>query len=68
MKKFQLDFYFDQGNTLTHHVKATSKESALSNIPTNGTYEFTDAEDKNAYRVTVNLVKYVVVSEVNINE
>lgn len=64
MKRFQIEFYFDQGNTLTHHVKATSKESALSAIPTNGTYEFTDEENKNSYRITVNLVKYIIVNEV----
>lgn len=63
MKNFQIDFYFDQGNTLTHYVKATGKESALSSIPTNGTYEFRDEEDKNVYRITINLVKYIVVSE-----
>lgn len=64
MKNFKLEFYFDQGNTLTHQVKATSKESALSSIPTNGTYEFQDEQDNNAYRITINLVKYIVVSEV----
>ena len=64
MKKYKVDFYFDQGNTLTHYVKATSKESALSSIPTNGTYEFQDEADKNNYRITVNLVKYIIVSEV----
>ncbi|MCM3610880.1 hypothetical protein M4S82_06410 [Planococcus sp. MERTA32b] len=63
MKNFQIDFYFDQGNTLTHTVKATSKDSALSSIPTNGTYEFRDEEDKNVYRITINLVKYIIVSE-----
>lgn len=63
MKNFQIEFYFDQGNTLTHYVKATSKDSALSSIPTNGTYEFRDAEDNNVYRITINLVKYVIVSE-----
>lgn len=63
MKNFQIDFYFDQGNTLTHIVKATSKESALSGIPTNGTYEFRDEEDNNVYRLTINLVKYIIVSE-----
>lgn len=64
MKKYKVDFYFDQGNTLTHYVKATSKESALSSIPTNGTYEFQDEADKNNYRITVNMVKYIIVSEV----
>lgn len=63
MKNFQIDFYFDQGNTLTHYVKATSKDSALSSIPTNGTYEFRDSEDNNVYRITINLVKYIIVSE-----
>lgn len=63
MKTFQIEFYFDQGNTLTHYVKATSKESALSSIPTNGTYEFQDGENSNNYRITVNLVKYIIVSE-----
>ncbi|WP_203332695.1 hypothetical protein [Planococcus beigongshangi] len=64
MKSFKLEFFFDQGNTLTHQVKATSKESALSSIPTNGTYEFQDEQDKKAYRITINLVKYIIVSEV----
>lgn len=63
MKNFKLEFYFDQGNTLTHQVKATSKESALAGIPTNGTYEFQGEQDNNAYRITINLVKYIVVSE-----
>ncbi|MFD1030926.1 hypothetical protein [Metaplanococcus flavidus] len=63
MKTYQIDFHFDQGNTLTHYVKASSKETALSSIPTNGTYEFQDEADKNNYRITVNLVKYIVVSE-----
>ncbi|MFC3211365.1 MULTISPECIES: hypothetical protein [Planomicrobium] len=63
MKNFQIDFYFDQGNTLTHTVKATSKDSALSGIPTNGTYEFRDDNDKNVYRITINMVKYIIVSE-----
>lgn len=63
MNIYKVDFYFDQGNTLTHYVKATSKESALSGIPTNGTYEFQDEADKNSYRITVNLVKYIIVSE-----
>ncbi|WP_422123472.1 hypothetical protein DHX103_01275 [Planococcus sp. X10-3] len=63
MKTYQIDFYFDQGNTLTHYVKASSKETALSSIPTNGTYEFQDEADKNNYRITVNLVKYIIVSE-----
>ncbi|WP_033544060.1 hypothetical protein [Planococcus sp. CAU13] len=63
MKNFQLEFFFDQGNTLIHQVKATSKESALSGIPTNGTYEFQGASDNKAYRITINLVKYIIVSE-----
>lgn len=63
MKNFQLEFYFDQGNTLTHQVKATSKESALSSIPTNGTYEFQGVTDNKVYRITINLVKYIIVSE-----
>lgn len=64
MKTFQIEFYFDQGNTLMHNVKATSKESALSSIPTNGTYEFQDEENGNNYRITINLVKYIIVSEI----
>ncbi len=63
MENFRIDFYFDQGNTLTHTVKATSKDSALSGIPTNGTYEFRDDNDKNVYRITINMVKYIIVSE-----
>lgn len=62
MKTFQIEFYFDQGNTLIHTVKATSKESALSSIPTNGTYEFQDEKDRNSYRITINLVKYIIVT------
>ena len=63
MENFRIDFYFDQGNTLTHTIKATSKDSALSGIPTNGTYEFRDDNDKNVYRITINMVKYIIVSE-----
>jgi len=63
MENFRIDFYFDQGNTLTHTVKATSKDSALSGIQTNGTYEFRDDNDKNDDRITINMVKYIIVSE-----
>jgi hypothetical protein len=63
MENFKVDFYFDQGNTLTHIVKASSKESALRGIPTNGTYEFRDEKDKNVYRITISSVKYIIVSE-----
>lgn len=63
METFQLEFYFDQGNTLIHNVKATSKEAALSSIPTNGTYEFRGEQDNNSYRITINLVKYIIVKE-----
>lgn len=64
MKAFQIEFYFDQGNTIVHQVQAVDKESAMSQIPSNGTYEITDKKSGNIYRITINTVKYIVVSEV----
>ena len=63
MKSFRVEFNFDQGNTIIHTVQAMDKESALSNIPSNGTYEFSDMETGNIIRITINLVKYIKVSE-----
>lgn len=63
MKPFRVEFYFDQGNTIVHNVQAVDKESALSKIPSNGTYEISDTETGNIYRITINLVKYIIVSE-----
>lgn len=63
MKSFQVEFNFDQGNTIVHNVQAVDKESALSKIPSNGTYEISDVETGNIYRITINLVKYIKVSE-----
>lgn len=63
MKSFQVEFNFDQGNTIVHNVQAVDKESALGKIPSNGTYEINDLETGNIYRITINLVKYIKVSE-----
>lgn len=63
MKTFQVEFFFDQGNSIVHSVKAIDKESAMSQIPSNGTYELTDEKSGKIYRVTINLVKYIVISE-----
>jgi len=63
MKSFQIEFNFDQGNTFIHNVQAVDKESALSKIPSNGTYDISDPETGNIYRITINLVKYIKVSE-----
>lgn len=63
MKSFRVEFNFDQGNTIVHNVQAVDKELALSNIPSNGTYEISDMETGNIYRITINLVKYIKVSE-----
>lgn len=63
MKSFQVEFNFDQGNTIVHNVQAVDKESALGKIPSNGTYEINDVETGNIYRITINLVKYIKVSE-----
>lgn len=63
MKTFQVEFYFDQGNTIVHSVKAVDKESALNKIPSNGTYEIIDEQTGKIYRITINLVKYIVVTE-----
>lgn len=63
MKSFQVEFSFDQGNTIIHNVQAVDKESALSKIPSNGTYEIFDTETGDIYRITINLVKYIKVSE-----
>ncbi|RNF40557.1 hypothetical protein [Planococcus salinus] len=63
MKSYRVEFCFDQGNTIVHEIKAVDKASVLSNIPTNGTFEFTNEKTGNIYRITVNLVKYILVSE-----
>ncbi|TWT07565.1 hypothetical protein FQV26_07055 [Planococcus sp. CPCC 101016] len=63
MKSFRIEFNFDQGNTIIHNVQAVDKESALSKIPSNGTYEIADMETGNIFRITINLVKYIKVSE-----
>lgn len=63
MKSFQVEFNFDQGNTIVHNVQAVDKESALGKIPSNGTYEISNEETGNIYRITINLVKYIKVSE-----
>lgn len=63
MKSFQVEFNFDHGNTIIHNVQAVDKESALSKIPSNGTYEISDMETGNIYRITINLVNYIKVSE-----
>lgn len=47
MKPFRVEFYFDQGNTIVHNVQAVDKESALSKIPSNGTYEISDEQTGN---------------------
>lgn len=63
MKTFQVEFFFDQGNTIVHTVKAIDKESAISQVPSNGTYELTDEANGKIYRITINLVKYIIVTE-----
>lgn len=67
MKTFQVEFFFDQGNTIVHTVKAIDKESAISQVPSNGTYELTDETNGKIYRITINLVKYIVVTETQAN-
>lgn len=64
MKTFQVEFYFDQGNTIVQNVKAADREAALNKIPTNGTYEIVDELTGKLYRITINLVKYIVVTEI----
>lgn len=64
MKAFQLEFHFDQGNTIVFNVNAVDKEAALGKIPSNGTYETTDEQSGKIYRITINLVKYIVVTEI----
>ncbi|MGI2327137.1 hypothetical protein [Planococcus sp. YIM B11945] len=64
MKKFQVEFCFDQGNSIIHHVEAVDKEAALGKIPSNGTYEIADEQNGKIYRITINLVKYIAVNEV----
>lgn len=66
MKTFQVEFFFDQGNSIVHHVKAVDKESAMSQIPSNGTYELTDEAEGKIYRVTINLVKYIAITEASV--
>jgi len=63
VKTFQVEFFFDQGNSIVHSVKAIDKESAMSQIPSNGTYELADEKSGKIYRVTINLVKYIVITE-----
>jgi hypothetical protein len=63
MKRFQVEFCFDQGNSIILNVNAVDKESALSKIPSNGTYEIADDQSGKIYRITINLVKYIVVNE-----
>ncbi|ALS78327.1 hypothetical protein ACQKDD_13205 [Planococcus kocurii] len=63
MKTFRVEFNFDQGNTIVHKVQAVDKESALSKIPSNGTYEISNMETGNIHRITINLVKHITVSE-----
>ena len=63
MKSFRIEFNFDQGNTIIHNVQAVDKKSALSKIPSNGTYEISDTESGDIFRITINLVKYIKVSE-----
>ncbi|MDN7244134.1 hypothetical protein QWY16_12460 [Planococcus shenhongbingii] len=62
MKTFQVEFYFDQGNTIVLSVQATDKEAALGKIPSNGTYDVIDEASGKIYRITINLVKYIVVN------
>lgn len=64
MKTFQVEFYFDQGNTIVQNVKAADREAALNKIPSNGTYEIVDELTGKLYRITINLVKYIVVTEI----
>ncbi|EGA89581.1 hypothetical protein GPDM_09800 [Planococcus donghaensis MPA1U2] len=63
MKTFRVEFNFDQENIIVHNVQAMDKESALSQIPSNGTYEISDKETGSIYRITINLVNYIKVSE-----
>lgn len=67
MRNYQVEFYFDQGNTIVHEMKGLDKASVLSNIPTNGTFEFANEKTGHIYRITINLVKYIIVSEVDTN-
>ncbi|UJF25732.1 hypothetical protein [Planococcus sp. 107-1] len=64
MKTFQIEFYFDQGNTIVQNVKGADREAALNKIPSNGTYEMIDELTGKLYRITINLVKYIVVTEI----
>lgn len=63
MKVFQVEFYFDQGNTIVLTVNAEDKAAALRNIPTHGTFEITDQDNNRLYRITINQVKYILVYE-----
>ncbi|PSL42045.1 hypothetical protein B0H99_101293 [Planomicrobium soli] len=63
MKRFQVEFCFDKGNSIIHNVEAVDKEAALGKIPSNGTYEITDEPSGKIYRITINLVKYIVINE-----
>ena len=61
MKTFQIEFFFDQGNTVVLTAQAESKEAALPNIPTHGTYEITDDQNDTIYRITISQIKYITV-------
>lgn len=63
MKTFQIEFYFDQGNTIVLTAHAEDKASALRNIPTHGTFEITDQDNDRLYRITITQVKYIMVYE-----
>ena len=63
MKTFQVEFVFDQGNTIVQTAQAETKEAALANIPTHGTYEITDDENETIYRITISQIKYISVYE-----
>lgn len=63
MKNFQVEFVFDQGNTIVLTAQAENKEAALANIPTHGTYEITDDQNETIYRITVSQIKYIMVYE-----
>jgi len=63
MKMFRVEFNFDKENTFIHHVQGADKEAVLSQIPSNGTYEVSDKETGSIFRITINLVNYIKVSE-----
>lgn len=63
MKTFQVEFVFDQGNTIVLTAQAENKEVAMANIPTHGTYEITDDQNETIYRITISQIKYITVYE-----